>query len=217
MTSTKTFPQLGSDNADPQDEKVRAPDVKPREVVAVVAYQQEDRAIGFCNRLIYRLREDMEHFRKLTTGHVVLMGRRTYESVGRNLPRRVNVVMSRSPKPKHMSDNSFWCSDLEYALAWCSENHPEKTVFIIGGEEIYRLALPYLDKVVATEIENRDHLQADAFFPDLPEGDFELVYPGKQQTGRDALSCQDVSYRIATWERKHRNPVPSNKDSNPKF
>lgn len=118
--------------------------------------------IGRENALPWRLKTDMAHFRRTTLGHPVLMGRKTWESIGaKPLPERRNLVLSHQPGFETPGADCF--SSLEAALAACS---PEKPVFVIGGAKVYEAALPLADAVFLTEVQARP--EGDAFFPPLP-------------------------------------------------
>ncbi len=113
--------------------------------------------IGIRNTLPWKLPEDLAHFKRTTTGHPILMGRKTFESIGRPLPNRRNIVISRNPDWHH--DGVETVASLQAAL-----DLPDAAeVFVIGGAEIYRLALPLADRLIVTEIGQR--FDCDAFFP----------------------------------------------------
>jgi len=138
-------------------------------ITHIVAYQKTNRGIGFQNKLLYQLKNDLQHFLRVTLNHVVIMGRKTYESIGRLLPKRINVILSRQmnnnfPKEAHVF------IDVTKAITWCQDKYPQHKIFIIGGGEIYETTLPYTSKIIATEInpgENNSAL-ADCFYPEIP-------------------------------------------------
>ncbi len=113
--------------------------------------------IGIRNTLPWKLPEDLAHFKRTTTGHPILMGRKTFESIGRPLPNRRNIVISRNPDWQHAGVETV--ASLQAALA-LPEVHD---VFVIGGAEIYRLALPLAERLIVTEIGQR--FECDTFFP----------------------------------------------------
>lgn len=131
----------------------------------IVAYRVSDRGIGYKNDLLYRFKEDMQHFKTLTMHHIVLMGRKTFESIGNKpLSNRINVVLSKTLESSVVQ--TF--SDISVAMEWCHKMHPEKHVFVIGGESIYRQTIPYIQKVYATEIEDTEqNTPADTFYPHI--------------------------------------------------
>jgi dihydrofolate reductase len=120
----------------------------------------ENGAIGKDNRLLWHLPEDLKRFKRLTTGNVVVMGRKTYESIGKPLPNRVNVVVSRNPHFR--AEGCQVVSSLDEALSWSNAQHPASSVFLIGGAELYRLGLPLCDRIELTEVHAAP--EGDAFF-----------------------------------------------------
>lgn len=130
----------------------------------IIAAVAQNNAIGYQNKLLYHIKADMQRFRQLTTGHTVIMGRRTFESLpGGALPERRNIVLSRTQK-SFPGCETF--ASLDEALASCSA---DEDVFIIGGESLYRTALPKANRLYMTEIESTPD-NADAFFPDYSKG-----------------------------------------------
>ena len=128
----------------------------------LIAAVAKNRAIGLDNQLLWRLPEDLKRFKALTLGHPILMGRKTFESLGRPLPGRRNLVLSRNPSWQAEGAEVF--ATLEEALASCAALDK---VYVIGGEQIYRLTLAMADLLELTEVD--DAPKADAFFPELPE------------------------------------------------
>ena len=130
--------------------------VMPR--VYLIAAVARNRVIGANGKLPWHLPEDLKHFRKLTLGHPVIMGRRTWESLGKPLPGRENIVISR--KPGYQAPGASVAATLEGAVALCSG---ETLAFVIGGAEIYAAALPLADGLVLTEID--EDYEGDTRFP----------------------------------------------------
>ena len=130
--------------------------------ITLIAAVAENRAIGLDNQLFYHIREDLRRFKSLTTGHTVLMGRRTFESLPKGaLPNRRNIVITRDPQ--------FSAPGVEVALSGedafrMAESDGEG--FVIGGEQIYRATLPFASRLYLTEID-ATFFGADAFFPDV--------------------------------------------------
>ena len=128
-------------------------------MISIIAAVAKNRAIGYKNKLIYWLPNDLKRFKALTTGHTIIMGRNTFLSLPKGaLPNRRNIVLSRS-------QNSFEGCDvfvsLEEALAHCA---PDEDIYIIGGASVYRQALPLADRLCLTEIDDTP-AEADTFFP----------------------------------------------------
>ena len=129
--------------------------------ISIIVAIAENRANGFENKLLYWLPNDLKRFKALTTGHTIIMGRKTFESLPKGaLPNRRNIVLSRQ-------DIEFTGAErypsLEAALAQCQN---EEEVFIIGGASVYQEAMPLANKLCVTHIEDTPE-QADAFFPEI--------------------------------------------------
>ncbi len=133
--------------------------------LTLIAAVGADGVIGRGNALIWRLRDDLAHFKRTTLGHPVLMGRKTWESLGRALPGRRNLVISRDAA--YVAVGAEVCASLADALRRCA-GEPE--VFVIGGAQIYRAALPLARRMWLTEV----HASADgdAHFPAWERADF---------------------------------------------
>ncbi len=127
--------------------------------IYLIAAVASNGIIGAQGKLPWRLPEDLQHFKKLTLGHPVIMGRRTWESLGKALPGRENIVVTRSKG--YEAPGAAVASSLDAALALCAG---EPVVFVIGGSELYTAALPLAAGLVLTEI-HRDY-DGDARFPE---------------------------------------------------
>lgn len=142
--------------------------------ICLIAALSRSRAIGFQNRLLYWLPNDLKHFKALTAGHTVVMGRKTFESLPKGaLPNRRNIVLTRQKNKTHAGAETF--PSLEEALRHCEET---ENVFIIGGASVYREALPLANRLCLTLIDD-DSKEADAFFPEIDENNW-------VETGREA-------------------------------
>jgi len=127
--------------------------------INLIAAVARNRAIGYKNKLLYWLPDDLKRFKALTTGHTIVMGRRTFESLPKGaLPHRRNIVLSRSQK--QLAGCDVYPS-LEEALRHCAD---DEDVYVIGGASVYRQALPVADRLCLTEIDDTPEA-ADAFFP----------------------------------------------------
>jgi dihydrofolate reductase len=119
---------------------------------------ERNQGIGFNGHMPWpHLKGDMDWFRKMTTGNVIIMGSTTYDSLGKSLPNRINVVISRK---RELGDHTF--SDTAAALDYCALEYPDKDIFIIGGATIYRQYLDIIDRFYITEID--EDYQCDTFF-----------------------------------------------------
>lgn len=129
-------------------------------IVSMVAAMAENGVIGKSGRLPWHLPDEIKHFKRLTVDHTVIMGRKTYEEVGRPLPNRRNVVISRNPEFR--SSGVTVVPNLDEALALGAT---EDEVFVIGGGEIYRLAMPRADRLYLTTV--HAPFEGDTTFPPL--------------------------------------------------
>ena len=157
--------------------------------VYLVAAVAANGVIGANGRLPWHLPEDLRHFKSLTLGHPVIMGRRTWESLGRALPGRENIVVTRAPG--YQAPGASVAASLDAALALCAG---EPTAFVIGGGELYAAALEVADGLVLTEI-RRDY-PGDARFPDYDRSAWRETQR-KPQIGADGLRFDFVLYEKA--------------------
>lgn len=141
----------------------------------VVAVTKKNAAVGNGGKLLFRISDDLKRFKALTLGHPVVMGRKTFESIGRVLPERTNIVITRNPDFK--AEGVIIASSIEEAIEKArevlrsdlksgkrSDLKESGEIFILGGGEIYTQALPYTDKLYLTIVES--DAQGDVFFPD---------------------------------------------------
>ena len=153
----------------------------------IACISQTNRAIGHQNRLLYHIKSDLTRFRELTTGHTIIMGRKTYESLPNGaLPHRRNIVVSNSMK--EMEGCEVY-PNLEAALK-AAEGKTEET-FIIGGESIYRQSLPAAHKLYLTVVDDAPQ-QADAFFPEINPKEWKLIE--KEMRNENGLSFSFLTY-----------------------
>lgn len=131
----------------------------------------ENRVIGVNNRLPWNIPEDLKRFKEITTGHPIVMGRKTFESIGRVLPKRTNIVITRDRTFR--VEGGAVVHSFEEALEWARRAPGAEEVFVIGGSEIFRLALPLAWRIYLTEV--RWPFEGDIFFPEFPEEDFREV------------------------------------------
>lgn len=164
--------------------------------LTLIAGLCRDRGIGLGNELLVRLPEDMAHFKALTLGHTVLMGRKTWDSIPakfRPLPGRRNLVLSRQPGLR--LDGAEVFPDLTAALGACS---PAEQVFVMGGAEIYALALPLATALELTEFDVQR--PADAFFPAWSPSDFREVRSASH--AHQPGAPEGFRYRFVRLERR---------------
>jgi len=135
--------------------------------VSIIAAMASNRVIGRANKIPWKIPGEQKLFRKITEGHPIIMGRKTYESIGRPLPLRLNIIITR--KKEYIIPDCIIFSDLFSAL----EEFRNKKVFIIGGEQIYKQALPVAEDIFLTIIQK--NIVGDAFFPDFLKTEFAIV------------------------------------------
>lgn len=145
---------------------------------SAIAAMAKNRVIGCGNAIPWRVPEDFRFFKQTTMGGILLMGRKTYESIGRPLPGRITVVLSRAGTPNAAAsaagtENLFFIRE----LSELEKIAPEKKVFVAGGAEIYRWLLPFCRELFLTTIDAEP--QGDAFFPE-----FESLFPAGTELAR---------------------------------
>ena len=150
-------------------------------ISAVVAVGK-NRELGTENRLSWRIPEDFQRVKTLTTGHPIIMGRKTYESIGKPLPNRTNIVITRDEN--YSAEGCVVTHSLEEALEKARDIETEE-LFIFGGAQIYAEAFPLIERLYLTKIADTDP-NADAFFPPY-EDLFTEIAPPEQKT-HDSLS-----------------------------
>lgn len=150
----------------------------------IVVAADEKMGIGYCGELLVSIPLDQQNFRKRTIGKVVVMGRKTLESLPQKQPlaQRVNIVLTSNPT--YRCKNATIVHSMEEALEELKKYHTDD-VYIIGGESVYRQFLPYADTVEMTKIEYAYH--ADTYFPKLDPKEWELVSESDEQTYFDLI------------------------------
>ena len=161
-------------------------------MICIIAAVAQNGAIGYQNDLLYHLPNDLRRFKSLTSGHTVIMGRRTFDSLPKGaLPNRRNIVLSRNVKELPGAEVY---SSLTKALDTCL---PDEEVFIIGGFSVYAEAFPLADRLCLTEVLDTP-AKADAFFPTYNNDDWEVTF--MEFHGVDERHAQ--AYRFVDYTRK---------------
>ena len=153
--------------------------------IAIIAAIADDGTIGDAGKIPWHIRDDLKRFKRLTLGHPVIMGRKTFVAIGKPLPGRRNIVLTRQPT----GPDQF--SELNAALESCRDD----AVFIIGGAEIYRLALPVADALYLTHVHQRP--AGDTKFPDYDRTQWREV----AREDRDGFSFVDYERVFREKER----------------
>ncbi|TMV47232.1 dihydrofolate reductase [Paenibacillus mesophilus] len=138
-----------------------------RQPVSMIVAMDRNRVIGRNNKLPWRLPADLAFFKKTTMGHPVIMGRKTYESIGRPLPGRTNIILTRDPS--YSAEGCEVAHTVEEALLAAEAQSP----FIIGGSEIYALFFPIADRLYVTSID--EQFEGDAHFPEIDPEMWKIV------------------------------------------
>jgi dihydrofolate reductase len=163
-----------------------SPVSRPR--LVIVGARARNRAIGRDNQLLWRLPEDLKRFKQLTLGHPIVMGRRTFDSIGRALPGRRNIVVTRNGT--WQAEGAEAAHSLDEALALAGD---VPQVDLIGGAELWAQALPRVDVLELTEIEH--DFEGDTFFPPWPREQF-------RETARSThTAAAGWTYHFVTYER----------------
>ncbi|WP_196890857.1 dihydrofolate reductase [Aureivirga marina] len=161
-------------------------------MITLIAAIGKNNELGKDNQLIWKLSTDLKRFKNLTTGHVVIMGRKTYESMNKPLPNRTNIVITRNPNFK--AEGCIIVSNIEEALKE-AEKYDENP-YIVGGGEIYRLSMDIADVLEITHVHHS--FDADAFFPEISLNDWEAVF--EEDHVADAKNEYDFSF--ITYQKK---------------
>ena len=161
-------------------------------MISLMWAMDNNRVIGYKNQLPWHLPEDLKFFKRTTMGHPIAMGRKTWDSIGRPLPGRENIVITRNPE--FLCEGCTVLNSVEALLEFSRQNADE--IFVIGGAEIFKLILPYADKLYLTRI--YDEFEGDTFFPELQMEDWSLL---SQEKGiKDEKNPYDYEFEI--YKRK---------------
>ncbi|MBQ7460853.1 MAG: dihydrofolate reductase [Bacteroidaceae bacterium] len=160
--------------------------------ISIIAAVAGNNAIGLNGKLLYWLPEDLKRFKALTTGHTIIMGRKTFDSLPKGaLPNRRNVVLTRS---KRTFPGAETFPSLSQALASCSA---EEEVYVIGGASVYAEALPFADRLCLTEVHDTPK-EADAFFPDFDKDEWDVSFREEHESDEK----HQQSYTFIDYVRK---------------
>lgn len=163
--------------------------------LSIIVAMSKNRVIGKDNKIPWHIVEDLKRFKKITMGHPIIMGRKTFESIGRPLPGRENIVITRNPDFK--AEGVTVVHSLDQALNGRSTN---EELFIIGGAEIYKSVLPQVDKLYITRIEKE--FEGDAFFPEL---DLDKEFKVIEESQKFISEKNQLPYCFITVERRSKD------------
>ncbi len=139
-------------------------------MLSIIVAKAKNNVIGKDNKLIWHIPEDLKRFKALTTGHTIIMGRKTFESLGRVLPNRYHVVLSNNPDFNVDNENVEVIYDISLLDKYINDDNEN---FVIGGATIYKLLMPYCKKMYITQI-NQD-FDGDTFFPEIDLTKWEII------------------------------------------
>ena len=161
-------------------------------IISLIAAASENNVIGKEGELPWDLPNDLKFFRSTTSGHPVIMGRKTFESIGHPLPKRRNIVITRGTA--YEAEGAEIVHSIDDALSLFADDDEE--VFIIGGGEVYQQALPLADRVYLTRVHTV--IEGDAFFPELDDEGWEEVSSEHHGTDEE----HEFAYTFFTFERR---------------
>ena len=162
-----------------------------KKTITLIAAAAENDALGKENDLIWHISEDLKRFKRLTTGHAIIMGRKTFESMPKALPNRTNIILTK--KKDYQPEGALVVNTVEEALALVEE---DAQPFIIGGGEIYRLFMETCDRIELTRVHH--DFDADVFFPSIDTSKWAIV----NQEDILATGDQPYNYSYLTYEKK---------------
>jgi len=149
-------------------------------MISIIVAVAENGVIGKDNQLLWRLSDDLKQFKALTSGHAVIMGRKTFDSIGKPLPKRTNIVITRQDKVSE-DTSVLVANSIERAVEMAKELKGNDEIFIIGGGNIYEQSLAITDKVYLTEVKTT--IDGDTYFPDLSKDEWEEISRKSYQKG----------------------------------
>ena len=154
-------------------------------MIKIIVAISKNKVIGKDNSLIWHLPSDLKRFKEITTGNAVIMGRKTYESIGKPLPNRRNIIITRNEN--YEVEGCEVVNSLEEALLICYEK-----CFIIGGAEIYKQSLPFTDEIYLTEVDNV--FDGESFFPELGNEWYEVSNEKFEADDKNQFNYSFIKY-----------------------
>jgi dihydrofolate reductase len=169
-------------------------------MISLIVATAKNRVIGKDNRMPWRLPADMAYFKQTTMGHPVVMGRKTYESIGKQLSGRRNIILTRDPDFR--AEGCEICHSIEAVLA-VARSGEEQEFFIIGGDSVYSALFPFADRLYLTLIEK--DFEGDAFFPEIDAQKWRLVSQTQGETNeKNPYEYSFLIYEAATPSGQYR-------------
>ena len=166
-----------------------------RPIVSIVVAMARNRTIGVNNTLPWRCPEDLKHFKALTMGHHMIMGRKTFDSIGKPLPGRTTVIVTRNEN-LHI-EGCLMADSLENAIANCDSDNE---IFIVGGAQLYALSMPLADRLYLTHVQK--NVTGDAHFPEFNQAEWlELTREKHSQELPELLEYDFVTYQRKSGDK----------------
>jgi len=161
--------------------------------ISLIVAASENNVIGRDNSLPWDLPDDLQFFREKTEGHPIILGRKNYESIGRPLPNRTNIIVSRQEGLEIEGCTVF--TSIEEAIDWAKQIDDEE-IFVIGGGQIYQITLPLADRIYLTRV--HEEIEGDVLFPELSEDEWEEV----ECTEHPKDDRHEYAFSFITYDRK---------------
>lgn len=158
--------------------------------ITLIVAAAENNAIGKDNKMLWHLPNDFKYFKQNTVGHSIIMGRKTFESIGKPLPERRNIILTRDIN--YRNDAVDVANSVQEVLNYCRD---EREIFIIGGAEIYKQTLALADRVLMTRVHTA--LDGDAYFPELSNNEWKLTSQAVHQ--KDEKHAFDYTFEV--WDK----------------
>ena len=166
-------------------------------MLSIIVAVAKNNVIGKDNKLIWHLPEDLKRFKNLTTGHTIIMGRKTFESLGRVLPNRKHVILCNDMELNIDDENVEIIEDISMLKNYIES---EEENFVIGGATIYKLLMPYSNKLYITKIDQE--FDGDVYFPNIDDNEWQIIQ--KEDGLKNELN--PFNYKYVTYIRKKEKP-----------
>lgn len=161
-------------------------------MVTIIVAMGQNNEIGFENQLLWHLPKDLKHFKELTSGHPIIMGRKTYESIGKALPNRTNIVISR--KENWFEEGILIVGNIKEAVKFAQKI--DENIFIIGGGKIYEQTIDMADRLEITLV--KTNLEANTFFPKIDES----IWKKTDEVFYEKDDKNQFDMYFQTWEKR---------------
>jgi len=163
---------------------------KEKHMIGLIVAYTKNRVIGNKGQIPWKIKGEQRRFRELTTGNVVIMGRKSYEEIGRPLPNRFNIIVS--SKGNFEAENLITVSSLKEAIEYAKKNRPDENIYLSGGAGIYKEGISLAEKLFITEIDAT--IEGDTYFPEFDESLYEKTI--------DEHVDGDIAYTYVTYTKK---------------